>query len=196
MSLANLLTEIYKLTNRSDLVDETTIAVKSATLKAHMSDYYTRDISETVIDMGSAAYLQTVDYGAEISNFRSLKYIRKYDNAESTSGDFVEVIAAEEVMDSYNIERVNVGYIAGVNLLLKLSTEEEHILVGAYTLPVVTDGGYSSWVDDQYPYVIIYEAARVVFKMTGDTEQSNTYRDLAREQLDLMMRTAISDVGY
>jgi len=196
MSLANLLTEVYTLTNRSDLVAETTIAIKAATLKVHMSDFYTRDVSETVIDMGSAAYLQTVDYGASITNFRALKYIRKYDNTEATSGDFIEVIAAEEIMDTYGIEKVNVGYVAGVNLLIRMDTEEEHIIVGAYTLPVITDGGYSSWVDDQYPYTIIYEAARVVFKMTGDTEQSNTYRDLAGEQLDIMMRTAISDVGY
>jgi len=44
MSLAQLSTDVIALTKRPDLVAETTLAVKMATLKAHNSDYYPRDL--------------------------------------------------------------------------------------------------------------------------------------------------------
>jgi hypothetical protein len=40
MSLATILTDVYELTGRPDLVAETTLAVKNATLKAHHLDFF------------------------------------------------------------------------------------------------------------------------------------------------------------
>ena len=48
-TFAELLADVYTLTNRSDLIAETKLAVKMATLKMHQRDYFYKDIRETGI---------------------------------------------------------------------------------------------------------------------------------------------------
>lgn len=196
MTFTELLTAIYELTGRSDLVSQTKEAVKASTLKAHMTDFYPRDVVEVGIDSPVSTYLHQIDYIDIVSNFRALKYLRKYDPVAAEVGTFFCIIDAAEVLDSYGLDRVDVCYIAGRTLNVKSSTEVGDLLLGCYVLPDVTETGYSSWIASQFPYVIVYEAARVMFKIVGDTEQSRTYSQLGAEQLDLLMRTAIQSEGY
>lgn len=196
MNFSELLQEVYDLTKRPDLVAETTLAIKSATLKAHMSDFYSKDIHETRITTDTADYIHGIDYISIISNFRSLKYLRKYDLVTATPGDFINVIEPEEVLDSYGVELTDVCYIAGRVLEVKSSTQIDNMLLGCYVLPIVTTSGYSSWIANLYPYAIIMEAARVVFKAIGYDEQSAAFERLVAEQYVLLKMSALSDVGY
>ena len=45
-TLTDLCADVYTITNRPDLINETKLAVKAATLKMHQSDYYYRDLLE------------------------------------------------------------------------------------------------------------------------------------------------------
>ena len=45
MTFAEILEEVYLITNRRDLEAQTKSAIKKATLKAHQSDFYYRDLS-------------------------------------------------------------------------------------------------------------------------------------------------------
>jgi hypothetical protein len=195
-TFASILADVYTLTNRPDLVAETTLAVKSATLKAHMTDFYSKDIYEVRITTDTADYIAGIDVYSIISNFRSLKYLRKYDIVTATAGDFINVLEPEEVLDDYGVEKVDVCYMAGRVLELKSSTEVDNFILGCYVAPIVTTSGYSSWIADLYPDAIIYEAARVVFKTIGYDEQSATYERLVAEAYSLLKMTALSDVGY
>ena len=48
-SLNSLMTDVMTITNRADLIAETKLAVKQATLKMHQVDYFPKDIFETGI---------------------------------------------------------------------------------------------------------------------------------------------------
>ena len=48
-TFTELCNDVYTMTKRPDLVAETKLAVKAATLKAHQSDFYPKDIYETGI---------------------------------------------------------------------------------------------------------------------------------------------------
>jgi len=196
MNFTEILAEVYTITNRSDLEAETKAAVKAATLKAHMSDFYSKDIYEVRITTDTSDYIQGIDYISIISNFRSLKYLRKYDLTNAAVGAFLEVIEPEEVLDSYGIDRTDVCYIAGRVIEIKSSTKIDNLILGCYVLPIVTESGYASWVADLYPWVIVFEAARVVFKAIGYDEQSATFERLVGEQFSLLKMSALSDVGY
>ena len=196
MNFTELLDEVYSLTNRSDLIAETKTAVKAATLKAHQSDFYSKDIHEDRITAETADYIHSIDYISLFSNFRSLKYIRKYDLANNEMGDFIQVLEPEEVLDSYGLAKTDVCYVAGRNIEVKSSTAIDNLIIGCYVLPIVTESGYSSWVAELYPYVIVFEAARVVFKTIGYDEQSATYERLVVDQYALLRVSALSDVGY
>ena len=196
MTLTELIAEVYVLTNRPDLVAETASAIKAATLKAHRTDFYSKDIYETGISFNEVNYRQSLDYITLFSNFRAFKYLRKAASAEDDSGTFFTVITPEEVLDSYGIGRTDIAYVAGRVLEIRSSTAFQYAYLGCYVLPIVTSASYSSWVAEQAPFAIIYEACRVVFKSIGYDEQSNTFTRLVAEEYELLKLSALSDVGY
>lgn len=196
MTFAELLTEIYSITGRSDLVDLTKTAIKAATLKAHNTDFYSKDLYETPVKFDTSAYTHSLDIISLIPNYRALKYIRKYETATSESGDFITVITPEEVLDKYNRELTDICYIAGRNIEIKSSTEFDTILLGAYVSPIVVEVNYSSWVADLYPYAIIHEAARFVFGAIAMDAEKKSQESFVAEQYAELKINAITDVGY
>ena len=80
-SFNDLCNDVYTITNRADLVGETKLAVRAATLKLHQSDFYSRDLFETGIQFPTADYTQSFDPKTVVPLYRSLKYVRRYDNS-------------------------------------------------------------------------------------------------------------------
>jgi hypothetical protein len=195
VTLDELIAEVYEITNRSDLVSETASAVKAATLKAHKTDFYSKDIYETGISFTTPEYRQSLEYFTVVPNFRSFNYLRKSETATNDTGVFFEIITPQEVLDSYGINRTDVAYVAGRALEIRSSTLFQYGLLGCYLLPVVTTAGYSSWVAEQSPFAIIYEACRVIFKSIGYDEQSNTFTRLVAEEYELLRMSGLADVG-
>lgn len=195
MTFDELVAEVYDITKRPDLVTETASAVKSATLKAHRTDFYSKDIYETGVEFPNLLYKQSLDYINFIPNFRALKYIRRVTDALDENGIFFDVITPDEILDSYNKNRTDVAYVAGRVIELKASVEFKVMLMGCYVNPVVRTGAYSSWVAEQFPFAVIREAARVLFKTIGYDEQSATYQGLVAEEYALLRMSALADVG-
>lgn len=196
MTLSEIIEEVYLLTNRRDMVAETASAIKAATLKAHQSDFYSKDIYETGVEFPSLEYRQQLDYTSFVSNFRSFKYFRKAISPTDDNSAFIQIITPEEVIDSYGQNRNDVAYVAGRILQIRSSTQFQYGMLGAYLLPIVTTADYSSWVAEQFPFAIIYEACRVIFKAIGYDEQSSTFTSLTAEAYNLLRMSALSDVGY
>lgn len=202
-TLATLISETYALTARPDLVAETSMAVKMATLKMHQLDYFPKDIYETGIQFSAAAFTQQLAYKSVVPTWRSLKYFRKFDittasndSSAGTPGVYFKLITPENVLDSYSVERVDVMYVAGLNLNIKSSDSFQYALLGCYVLPDVTDANYSSWIADEHQYAIECEAARVLFKTIGHDEESRAYEALVSEQIANLRTSQILAEGY
>ena len=125
MNLSELQSEVLSLVNRPELLNTTIrAAIKSATLKLHQMDFFAKDLFETVFTFPSAEFLQTFDYASNIPRWRALKYVVRVD---PTSGEPIypalKVLTPEELIDSYNIPKVNVVYQAGSNLQIKCDAE-------------------------------------------------------------------------
>lgn len=196
MTFDELVAEVYLLTNRPDLVAETVSAVKAATLKAHQSDFYSKDIYETGVEFTTAGYKQSLDYITLISNFRSLKYMRRVTDETDDVGKFITILLPEETIDSYGVNKTDIAYVAGRVIEIRSSVSFSKMLLGCYVLPIVRTGAYLSWVAEQHPFAIIREAARVIFKTIGFDEQAATYERLVAEEYVLLRISALSDVGY
>lgn len=189
MTLAELVQGVYDLTARPDLIAATNSAIQSATLKAHQSDYYFKDIFEVGVAFTSAEFVQNFDYRSLIPNWRSLKYFRKYDITSGVPGIELDIILPENVFDDYSLQKQDVCYGAGAFININSSTEEQYYLLGCYVNPVITQAGYSSWVALDHPYFIIFDAASTIFKAIGKDDEATTYRALMAEQL-AMLKTA------
>lgn len=197
MTLAELVQEVYYLTARPDLVNETSAAIRSATLKAHQSDYYWKDLYEAGIAFSSAEFVQNLDYRALLPNWRSLKYLRKFDPTTNTPGGLeMTVVPAEGIFDDYSIQKQDICYGAGAYIQINSSTEEQYYLLGAYLNPIITTAGYNSWVALDHPYFIIFDAAATIFKAIGKDDEAASYRTLMAEQLAMLKTANILANGF
>lgn len=196
-TFAGLCADVYTITNRPDLVAETKLAVRSATLKAHQSDFYPRDIVESGIQFLSSDYIQQFNVYDIFPLYRALKYLRRYDSSGTgRAAEFYEILTTGEVLDSYGNDRTGIAYIAGTIVNIKSFTAFQFAILGCYVNPNVTEAGYSSWIADNHPFLIQFEAARVLFKSIGFDEQSTQFQALAQEQLAELKLSNILSVGY
>ena len=193
----DLCDDVYTITNRPDLINETKLAVKAATLKIHQSDYYYRDLIEQGIAFLTSDYIQQFDIYSLFPNYRALKYIRRYDNSGTGAAkEFFEILSPTHLLDAYGNDRTGVAYVAGTVVNIKSFYQFQYAIIGLYNNPVVSEDAYNSWVAVSHRYAIIYEAARVVFKQIGFDEQSTQFQGLVTEQLAEVKASNIISVGY
>lgn len=194
-TFASLLADVITVTKRPDLVDQTTLAVKAATLKAHHSDFYPKDLFESGVQFTTSDYLQSLEYKALIPRYRALKYIRKTDIDEAL-GPFLTVITPEQSLDSYGVNKEDVVYLAGSVLNIKSSTNLQYIILGCYLHPDVTALTWNSWIAEDHPFAIIYEAISIVFKGIGYDEQASMYQKLVADQYAELKIDSVIAQGY
>lgn len=195
-SLTDLVNEVYAITNRPDLVAETASAVKAATLKAHQSDFYYKDILEIPVEFPTTDYIQSLEYRAIIPRYRALSYIRVTDSACIDTGPFLAICTPHETIDDYGLNKTNIAYVAGQVIQLRAAVQFQYIFLGCYIHPSITEAAYDSWISDEHPYAIIFDAAATIFKMIGFDEQVKVYRDMVNEQLAELKISNIQAEGY
>ena len=194
-SIAQLASDVYTLTSRSDLVAETGMAIRAATLKAHQSDYYYKDLYETAVQFDTSDYQQVLQYKQLLPLWRALKYLRKYDNVNLAPGEFLNIVSIDTTQDAYRLNKEDIAYVAGTQINIRSRDLQQYYLLGCYLNPDVTPGGYNSWIADDHPFAIIYEAARSIFAMIGFQEQAAGMNQLVAEQYQIL-KSEIVAVGY
>lgn len=199
-ALTSLVNDVYALTNRPDLVSETLLAVRNATLKAHNTDYYYKDILETGISFDYARAQHALEYRQLIPRWRALKYLRKYipntSGVGGCPGSMLEVITPDQIFDSYNTTRENVCYVAGAQLQIRTREQQQYFLLGCYISPDVTEDKYCSWIAEEQPAAIVYAAASIIFKTIGFDEQAAAYQNLIADEYSQLKISQITSVGY
>lgn len=195
MTLAELITSVYSVTNRPDLVGQTLLEIQQATLKCHQKDFFYKDLFETGVDLGSEAYIQQLQYQTLLPRWRALKYIRKTD-VNLNNGPFLDIILPETALDDFGYERTNCVYGAGAVLQVKSNTLLRYIILGAYLNPDITESGYTSWIAVDHPFTIINHAAAAIFKQIGDTDQFAAYTRMSMESLQDVINSNIIINGY
>lgn len=199
MDFAELQAEVIQNTSRPDRSAETSSAVKAATLKAHQfrGFFFSEDSAVYSIDLGSRAHLHQWDYKTDILRFRALKKkgFTRLENLGDTEGSPIELIDSAEILDAYQRYRTDVAFMAGSVLNIRSAIDFQYANVIAYTLPDVTDLGYSSWIAERHPYAIIWEASRIVAKVIGkDAEAQGFASQAAEEYINLINNNATDAV--
>jgi hypothetical protein len=169
-----IVNEVFTITNRPDLVKETQLAVKSATLQLHRSEFFYKDLLETALQFDASNYLQSIDYRSLFPRYRSLEYLRKYDPTQGVGG-FIDIITPAEILDSYGVQKNNIAYVAGSLIQVRASENLQYVLIGLYQNPDVSPDTYKSWIADEALYAIVYKAASILFgTVLGDIARQNS----------------------
>lgn len=193
-AFTTLINDVYTITKRSDLVAETSVAVRAATLKLHQMEFFPRDLSESKVNFSVADFYQTLPYATLFPQFRALSYLRKYEGGAPTQ--VIDVIQPTDILDSYGISKENVAYMAGAVIQIRSNTKIETVLLGFYNNPITGPDTYASWIGTNHPFAVINEAAATVFKMIGFDEQASTYRQLAAESALHVKNFNLNAEGY
>lgn len=205
MTWQEIYNEVVSLTNHPEMVAETTSAIKAATLRNHQRDYFARDIAEAQIILPSSDFYQQFDIFATFPRFRAIKWLRKYDPAgqdplslanTGASGAFFKILDPDAVIDGYGIHKPNIAYIAGRNLNLRSDTTVRFLLAAWYQNPLILSTNYSSWIAEQVPYAIIFDAVSLIFQTLGHQDQSRKYDALCQEQFHMVTMTGLDAKGY
>lgn len=189
--LTSVVNEVYTLTKRPDLANETKLAVKAATLKVHQVSFWERDIVENGIVFSTPAFIQSLEYLTLIPLYRAAKYFRKWDPVTGVpipgdAGTF-DVKTPDSLIDGYGADLDDVYYLAGANINFRSSTEFQYILAGYYVNPDVGDDTYNSWIAVANMYSIVFEAARVIWgTIIGNDSEAGKAEKLYQEQLQLL----------
>lgn len=197
---------VYTETNRPDLINETLNAICEATMTAHNSDFYLKDIVQAQTLFNTADYIQTIATAA-IPFYRELAFFRKavggptlYQPMSGSISDplapdpvsgsysyplneyvYLTEISSDYILDDYGYEKVDIFYQAGHIINIKSSTPIINGQFGWYSFPntdLFNQGAmYSSWIADSYPFLIVYKAAGTIFKKIGQDAATNAYMD-------------------
>jgi hypothetical protein len=183
MNFSDLVNEVQSITARPDLTTKAQSAVSAATLKAHTSGFYYNDLVELAVQFDAPRTIQTFDPTQISSYYRRVKYMRIWDG-DTTGGakEFLEHINTEAALDSYGYLRLNVFYMAGKFLQIRTYDALSKILLGFYRYPDITSTGFNSWIANEMPWAIIWEAARTIFNQIGFPEQAAQMQALVKEQ--------------
>lgn len=194
-TFSDLTNDILTLVKRPDLTDAIALHAKNAILKAHSADFFKQDLYENAFNVASAAVQYSIDHKALISRFRKWKYINVIDPITLDITQPLTPIEIENFLDTYGYKQDYSFYLAGQYTQIRVSGSDQYFNFGCYVYPDVTLQS-PSWIADEFPFAIVYEAARTMFKSIGFDEQSSAMQELVSEAYAEVKAAGISTVGY
>ena len=193
-TLAQLAADVYRVTNRPDLTNETYIAIRAATLRFHMADDWVQSEATSVVPV---VPLFTGDFRysfltTSLTRFRKIKYIKEYVTPPNPWYIQFERLAPDDLLDGYQTEKENYWTRIGNGISLRATREISNLEVVYYQLPDVSEATYSSWIADMFQDCIIHEAKMDIFEMTGKVASDSRARNLKfTENLALLRQMAV-----
>lgn len=181
-TFSELQSDVVSLTNHPELAVETALAIRSATLKLHLLEFWEEDRVEISIAVSQSDGLYRIQVKEEISALcRHIEYVQKV-----TDSSFLTRIYPTDVFDDYGNMRTNVFYRVGNFLNCRSNTSDLAVLVGYLKAPSTGQDTYSSWIADTYPHIVAVEAASLVFNSIGETDIARKLQSMQVENLALL----------
>lgn len=194
-TFAQLLTDLYTITNRPDLANESAVALRKATLKYHMAQDWIQDEVQSIVTL-TPLYTNDSRYSVDLTpapftRFRNIKSVQEYVNPPTYGYVEFRKYEVNDLIDDYGYEKTNYFYRAGTNLLLRCDHVITQAKVTWFQLPDVTSATYNSWIANIFQDAIIEEAASKIFGMIGKPNEQKIQQQLFAENLQLLTQMAV-----
>lgn len=178
MNLGELCADVYTLTGRPDLVADTQLAIRHATQKFHLHDFWLRDHEERRLDFSASSQNFQINIPSTFTNWRKFDYIRPYDQTTGTpSNKLIRPIAPSNIFDEFNRQKSDIYYVSGNLMNMRTLNAENGFLIGWYKYPNTMPNNYSSWIADMYSAIIVEEAAGRILQAIGMVDEGNKFVD-------------------
>lgn len=180
-----LLRDIIVLTNRPDLEEETELALRTATMNVHHSDFYNRDHVTQLVQLPNAAYQVALDIQNLFPRFRAVESIVPVDvnyNPLLDPSAQLEIVEIGDIRDpEYGTLKNNVAYVAGTTLNIRSAYNSYGFVVGFFQAPITRREQYNSWIAQLYDAPIIFWAAALILNTNGNEDKANKFLKMVME---------------
>jgi len=215
-TLNDLAADVYTITNRPDLVQETKVAIRKAIRKFHGADTFKRDLVQSRLTMstytptaeGQYRWAIPLDTFTRFRRVADLRYppelmppensnvlVTNWAQGYSVGRQFTEV-APNNIFDTYRAEKQNYYFVAGTTLTIKSGWYIDYLDLLYYQwpeVPLAATTPFATWIVDQYPDAIQEEACAMVFKMIGKDDEFQRFNALFAENLQIIRGTDIGE---
>lgn len=204
MNYQELVQAVYNETARPDLEAETQNAVLSSVLEMHCRGEYLKDIQPSKIVFDYESYVQNLET-ATLPFYRKMKYFRRTGKETFTTGGMYPIqgnpqlgltgswgwwgvgngnplftgIEADDILDIFGDDKLNVMYQAGHGLYIKSATPFQYAEAAWLTYPncdITGDGSnFNSWIAREFPWCIVFNAAAYIFAVMGRNDTAAQY---------------------
>lgn len=167
-------------TRRPEVSAITQAAIKSATLRAHHVDFFSRDLKQGSLSytpLSTAVLYDFADIYTLLPRLRSMKFVQSLDANNSTPVESLEYREADDLYDSDGNQRQHMYTLIGATLRIYPAMATGSAAAFYYENPNVSSASYSSWIADTYPDELAMWASAIVFARTGFVEMAQQFNE-------------------
>ena len=176
---AELETLVLEQTRRPEVPAVTSAAIRTATLRAHHTDFFVRDLSLATLSYTPSSSSFLYDFptvsGTLVRN-RAIQLLQCVDPTTALPTENLGYRELQDLYDADNNRRPSVYTLIGDTLRIYPQSATGRLDVYYYQNPVTDSLSYSSWIADSYPDELAMWAAAIVFARTGFTEMANDFQ--------------------
>jgi hypothetical protein len=178
-TFAEMETLVVGQTRRPEVTAVTQAAIRTATLRAHHTDFFTRDLATgtlTYTPSSSARFYDFTDISTTLVRMRAFQLMQSVDAATLIPSENFEYRELQDLYDSDNVLRTSMYTMIGDTLRVYPASATGRLDAYYYRNPVTTEVGYSSWIANEYPDELAMWAAAIVFARTGFAEMAADFQ--------------------
>lgn len=198
VTFADMQAAVNELTKRPELISVTNLAIRTATLRAHATDFFPRDRGSfvfTYTPSTSAAFVDIPGIYTSIPLLRTPEFMQSEDALTYAATENLEYIKSiEEFWDEDNLRRYSVFTQIGDALRCSFASGTGRARLWYYVNPDVSSSSYSSWIADLYKDELAYWAAGIVWARSGFQEQAQQTQAHVTSFKDLLITSHLASV--
>jgi hypothetical protein len=166
-------------TRRPEIPDITQVAIRTATLRAHHTEFFPRDVLAGVLTYTPYSSAGSYDFpsvSVSLPRLRSFQLLLSVDAVTTASVESLEYRELQDLYTADNVQRTSMYTLIGDTLRVYPQAATGKLFAYYYSNPVTTSDGYSSWIADNYPDELAAWAAGIVFARTGFAEMAADFQ--------------------
>lgn len=190
MDFAGLVNEVIEETKRPDLRNRIVQQIRSSTQAVHLSERWPRDLVIETINFNEPGYKVEVEL-ANLPRFRKVDALYPIVDGIPRSDMQLREVDVFNRVDEAGTLISNYYYVVANKLVMGFDTPYTAAELVYLRNPDCLGANYSSWIAEDYPYLIIYHAAATILKRVGARELGAKCEEQASEEFRLLQRNLI-----
>ena len=166
-------------TRRPEVSAITQAAIRTATLRAHHTDFFNKDLATSLLSYtpsASAIYYDLPDISTTLPRLRAMQLLQSVDTTYYQPTEELEYREVQDLYDKDNTLRKSMYTLIGDTLRVYPQSVTGSMSAYFYQNPNVASDTYSSWIANNHADELAMWAAAIVFARTGFADMAADFQ--------------------